>query len=197
MIVKVDLYCPVCLKDDMLEVAEDGKVFCSRCEKEVEGVEVLFAWRRWKNEDFSTKMGWHESWTNKWNQKSDEEGLEPSEKEKVQGDIMVRLTKSKIAYLFVVIIVATITCFGLFRIIQLQNETHITICDYMVENVSNGAVSLKFLLDKANDFKETTEFCRKMGFNTGTQSDLSIFCEDGKRYKYFSIMKEFAEFIYE
>lgn len=43
MIVKVDLYCPVCLKDDMLEVAEDGKVFCSRCEKEVEGVEVLFA----------------------------------------------------------------------------------------------------------------------------------------------------------
>jgi len=41
MMTKVDLYCPICLKDDMLEIAEDGKVYCRRCEEEIVGVLVI------------------------------------------------------------------------------------------------------------------------------------------------------------
>ena len=76
---------------------------------------------------------------------------------------------------------------------------HITICDYMIDNISEGAVSIKFLIDKAGDYNEVVEFCRSKGYDSGIQSldSMSIYCDsDEGKYKYFSIMKDFAEYLY-
>ena len=76
---------------------------------------------------------------------------------------------------------------------------HITICDYTMDNISEGAISIKFLIDKAGDYNEVVEFCRSRGYDRGIQSfgSMSIFCDsDDGRYKYFSIMRDFAEYLY-
>jgi len=72
----------------------------------------------------------------------------------------------------------------------------ITICDYTIENVSNGAVSMKFLFDKVRDYDEVVAFCKSKGYERGVQSDMNIFCDSEERHKYFPILKDFAEYIY-
>jgi len=81
----------------------------------------------------------------------------------------------------------------------IKPDEHITICDYTMDNISEGAVSIKFLIDKAGDYNEVVEFCRSKGYDRGTQSfnSMSIYCDsDEGRYKYFSIMRDFAEYLY-
>jgi len=78
----------------------------------------------------------------------------------------------------------------------------ITICDANVD-VGNGTVSLDFLIERARDFEETTEFCKTKGYESGSFSstDFAIAClkstSEGTILKEFSIMKDFAKYIYE
>jgi len=78
----------------------------------------------------------------------------------------------------------------------------ITICDANVD-VGNGTVSLDFLIERARDFEETTEFCKTKGYESGSFSstDFAITCfkstSEGTILKEFSIMKDFAKYIYE
>jgi len=96
----------------------------------------------------------------------------------------------------------TILMIFLFVVYFLSNtyntSSKVVICDYFLENVSNGSISLKFLLDKAQDYDEVVRFCKSKGYDGGVlSSSISIYCGDDSRYKYFSIMKDFAEYIYE
>ena len=103
----------------------------------------------------------------------------------------------KVAWFLLGVITALIPVLYITITTPEETPSCVVIEDYL-KNVSKGTVSLKFLLEKATDIKEVSEFCKSKGFDRGfASSPTQIFCDsDEGRYKYFSIMKDFAEYIY-
>jgi hypothetical protein len=64
--------------------------------------------------------------------------------------------------------------------------------------VCHGGVKISFILEKAQDFKETSGFCQTKGYTSGIESSGAlIYCSDNGRYQYFSLLSDFGGYLYE
>ena len=86
---------------------------------------------------------------------------------------------------------------------ECSKKCSLVVCDYTVTNVSNGAISLKFLIDKARDWQEVYNFCKLKHFDGGFYDGRSfkVVCYKTEKnreiYHKYSIIKDFAEYLYE
>ncbi len=97
----------------------------------------------------------------------------------------------------IALVLAVLTIYTLF----IMEDEYNCACDVGICGddlpVSGGGVKADFLMERAEDFEETSEFCKTKGYDTGVLSGSIIFCQDEERYKKFRVMTDFVGYLYE